>query len=43
MEEKLEELEERLFLLKMQDHWNSEDYRYAEELREKIKRIKGGI
>lgn len=39
--EELEELERKYFLLEMQDHWDSEDYKYAEELREKIKRIKG--
>lgn len=41
--EELEELERKYFLLEMQDHWDSEDYKYAEELREKIKRIKGDI
>ena len=39
--EELEELERKYFLLEMQDHWDSSDYKYAEELREKIKRIKG--
>lgn len=39
--ETLEELEEKYFILKMQDKWDSNDYRYAEELREKIKKLKG--
>ena len=43
MEESLEELEERYFILQMQDKWDSEDYRYASELREKIKNLKGDI
>lgn len=46
MEEKIEELEkleQKYFLLQMQDHWDSADYKYAEELREKIKRCKSEI
>lgn len=43
MEESLEELEEKYFILQMQDRWDSEDYRYANELREKIKKLKGDI
>lgn len=39
--ETLEQLEYRYFLLEMQEHWDSNDYRYAEELREKIKKLKG--
>ena len=35
--ETLEQLEERYFLLKMQDNWTSADYKYADELREKIR------
>lgn len=38
--ETLEELEHKYFMLQMQDHWDSEDYRYADELRQKIKKIK---
>lgn len=41
--ESLEELEERYFILQMQDRWDSEDYRFANELREKIKKLKGDI
>jgi len=37
----LEKLEYKYFLLNMQDTWTSEDYRYADELKEKIRRIKG--
>jgi len=39
--ETLEELEHKYFILQMQDKWDSEDYRYADELREKIKKLKG--
>ena len=38
--ETLEELEHKYFMLQMQDHWDSSDYKYAEELREKIKKVK---
>ena len=38
--ETIEELEHRYFMLKMQDTWASEDYRYADELNEKIKKLK---
>ena len=37
--ETLEQLKDRLFILKMQDHWDSSDYRYADELEEKIRRL----
>ena len=36
--ETLEQLENAYFILEMQD---SEDYRYANELKEKIKKLKG--
>ncbi len=39
--ETLEQLERRYFVLEMQDKWDSEDYRYANELKEKIRRFKG--
>lgn len=38
--EKLEELEHKYFMLEMQDRWESSDYRYADELREKIRKLK---
>lgn len=41
MEETLEQLENRYFMLQMQDRWDSSDYRFADELREKIKKLKG--
>ena len=41
MEETVEELENKYFMLQMCDHWDSSDYRYAEELRQKIKQLKG--
>ena len=40
---KIKELEQEYFYLKMQDHWDSSDYRYANELREEIKRCKDAI
>lgn len=40
MAKTLEELEEDYFMLEMQDTWDSSDYRYADELKEKIKKIK---
>ena len=40
MKENLEELEHRLFMLKMQDTWESSDYRYANELEKKKKKLK---
>ena len=38
--ETLEELEKDYFMLQMVDHWEMEDYRYADELRKKIKKLK---
>lgn len=40
MSETLEELEEKYFMLEMQDVWSSRDYKYADELRNKIKKLK---
>lgn len=40
MPETLEILEQRYFMLKMQDVWDSSDYKYADELLEKIKKLK---
>ena len=37
---KLDELENDYFMLEMQDHWDSSDYRYAEKLRQQIKELK---
>lgn len=37
----LEQLEHKYFLLEMQDKWDSEDYKYANELKEKIRKLKG--
>lgn len=39
----LEQLEYKYFLLEMQDRWTSEDYKYSDELIEKIKKLKGEI
>lgn len=41
MSETLEELEEKYFMLEMQDTWSSRDHKYADELKEKIKKLKG--
>lgn len=38
--ETIEELENRLFMLEMKDVWDSSDYRYANELEQKIKKLK---
>lgn len=38
--EKLQELEHKYFMLQMQDHWESEDYRYADELKEQIRKAR---
>ena len=40
MLETIEELEEKYFMLEMQDTWSSRDYKYADELRNKIKKMK---
>ena len=40
MPETIEELEEKYFMLEMQDTWSSRDYRYADELRQKIKKLR---
>jgi len=39
MSETLEELEEKYFMLEMQDTWSSRDYKYADELKETIKKL----
>lgn len=36
----LEKLEGALFMLEMADRWEAEDYRIANELRDKIKKLK---
>lgn len=41
--ETLEQLEHKYHLLEMQDHWDSEDYKYANELKEKIKETRKWI
>ena len=40
MAETLEELETRYFMLQMKDCWNDSDYKLADELNEKIKKLK---
>ena len=39
--ETLEQLEKAYIILKIQDKCDSEDYKYANELKEKIKKLKG--
>lgn len=39
--ETLEQLEHKYFILEMQDKWDNKDYKYANELKEKIKKLKG--
>lgn len=36
----LEELEKRYFMLQMVDRWTDEDYKYAQVLREEIRKRK---
>lgn len=38
--ETIEELENRLFMLEMKDVWDDSDYRFANELEKKIKKLK---
>ena len=38
--ETLEELEHVYYMLEMQDTWDSSDYRYADELKEKIRKVR---
>lgn len=38
-ENQLKELNEKLFMLMMQDHWEDSDYRYEDELLAKIRKL----
>lgn len=40
MSKTLEQLENDYFMLQMQDHWDSSDYKYADELAEEIRKVK---
>lgn len=40
MNEELKELEKKYFMLQMQDTWDDSDYRYADELKTKIRKLK---
>lgn len=40
MGETLEQLEQDYFMLNMKDRWDSSDYRYANQLEEKIRKLK---
>lgn len=37
--EKLEDLENKLFMLKMQDSWDDSDFKFEAELLEKIRKL----
>ena len=39
-EETLEELEHKYFMLQMADTWDASDYRFAEKLREKMRKLR---
>lgn len=39
LKQELEKLKEKQFILQMCDHWSSEDYRYSNELHQKIREI----
>lgn len=43
MTETLEKLKEKYFMLQMQDRWDSNDYRYADELVQKIRELGGEV
>jgi hypothetical protein len=40
LQEQLEKLEERLFLLEMQDHWTHEDSNLADKLQKSIDELR---
>lgn len=40
VKEEIEKLEYKLFILQMKDRWDLSDYRYEEELNQKIKELK---
>ena len=40
LEKELEELEHKEFMVQMINHWSAEDYRYDDELHEKIMKVK---
>lgn len=43
LNKKLKEINSKLFMLKMCDHWDDSDYRFANELSAKAKNIKEEI
>lgn len=40
LQTELEDLEQKEFMLQMIDRWSSEDYRYYDELHDKIRNVK---
>ena len=43
LKKELEDLEHKEFMLQMIDHWTQEDYRYDNELHQKIMKVKKEI
>ena len=41
-EEEIKKAEEEYFMLQMKDGWCEEDYKFARELRDRIKKLKEG-
>ena len=39
-EEEIKKMEEEYFMLQMKDGWCEEDYKFARELRDRIKKLK---
>lgn len=39
----LNDLKDRMFMLKMEDHWDSSDYRYSDELHSQITAIRNEL
>lgn len=40
LKKQLEDLEDRLFMLQMEDHWTSEDFKRADLLEDQIKALR---
>lgn len=43
LKKKLKDIEEREFYLKMQDHWDSEDFKLSDELHQESMKLKKQI
>lgn len=42
-EEELEKLRTQLFMLKMQDHWDADDYKFEDEILQEIKKLTNSV